>query len=100
MRVHLCASILFQAFPLQFGAHVCVSRDQKVLEITGLGLATFYHILSPVLVKHPLSGSGLLIWDEGVAYSPEACYLMGAFLSWFSFLLLSYFLLQSSDADY
>lgn len=78
--------MLFQALHLQFGAHIYIFRDQKVLEIKVLGLATFYHILSPVLTKHPLTAwSGSLVWDGGgprcCLHSPEPCYLRGIFLS-------------------
>lgn len=69
-----CVPILFQALPLQFGAHIYVSRDQKVLEIQGLGLAIFYHSLSPVLEKHPLTGWFCLVHWCGIEVAPDAAY--------------------------
>lgn len=69
-----CVPILFQALPLQFGAHIYVSRYQKVLEIKGLGLATFYHSLSPVLAKHPLTAWFCLVHWCGMEVAPDAAY--------------------------
>lgn len=69
-----CGCVPIQALPLQFGAHIYVSRDQKVLEIQGLGLAIFYHSLSPVLEKHPLTVWFCLVHWCGMEVAPDAAY--------------------------
>lgn len=88
VNVHMCSyvhapmctygyvPILFPAFPLYFGAHIYVSRYQKVLEIKGLGLTIFYHSLSPVLAKHTLTAWFCLVhWSRCCLHSLEPCYL-------------------------